>query len=62
MKIYECLQYRVYKKGETLCKYGDIGDRFFIILKGQVGILVPQIVETDFNSTWDVFNFALSKF
>ena len=62
MKIYECLQYRVYKKGETLCKYGDIGDRFFIILKGQVGILVPQIVETDFNSTWDVFVYVLNKF
>ena len=41
MKIYECLQYRVFKRGETMCKFGEVGDRFFIILKGQVGILVP---------------------
>ena len=31
----------VFAPGEMVFDYGDIGDKFFIILKGKVSILIP---------------------
>jgi len=36
LTICKNLSYEFYKAGETLFKQGDIGDKFFIILKGHV--------------------------
>ena len=35
------LIYEKYNENELICKYGDIGDKFYIILKGKVAFLVP---------------------
>ena len=61
MKMYEVLQYKVFKKGDNLCQYGELGDRFFIILEGMVGIRVPMNIERGENSTWDIFQFVLQQ-
>ena len=42
-KIYKFLQVKGFIKGHVLCEYGAEGDEFFIILKGQAGILVPVL-------------------
>ena len=50
---YQCLrefQYHFAKKGDTIIKYGDIGDKFYIIWKGFVDVYVPVEKRVDFNS------------
>ena len=42
MKCYRALHYQKYKPGENICEFGAVGDRFYIILEGQVRILIPQ--------------------
>lgn len=39
MQLQECP-----KRGEVVCKYGEIGDRFYVVLRGIVGIKVPTEV------------------
>ncbi|CAD8167082.1 unnamed protein product [Paramecium octaurelia] len=59
----KALTYEYYKKGSIIFHYGDYGDKFFMILKGNVGVLVPKgnhdieidrdfIVETNRNELW----------
>ena len=36
------LKYEKYEKNKIICKYGDIADRFYLILKGKVIFLVPK--------------------
>jgi len=36
MQLQECV-----KRGEVVCGYGEIGDRFYVVLRGTVGIKVP---------------------
>ena len=37
------------RSGETVWKFGTIGDTFYVILKGEVGIFVPNITEIHLN-------------
>jgi CRP-like cAMP-binding protein len=42
--IHQCckeLKYRKYQKGEAICRYGEEGDEFYVILKGRVTIYTP---------------------
>ena len=46
MKCYSKLEYRrVDKVGERVWKFGEIGDTFYIILKGEVTVHVPSYTE-----------------
>ena len=54
--------YKVYGKGEILCDFGSQGDRFYIILEGEVGVRIPNKLNLTFNSTWDVFNYVLKEY
>jgi CRP-like cAMP-binding protein len=42
--IYLCqeLQYEFFTKGETIFKYGEHGNKFYIVLNGKVDIMVPD--------------------
>ena len=62
MKMYEVFLYKVYSKGDNLCTFGSYGDRFFIILEGWVGIRVPNLIEFEVNSTWDVFKYLVQEY
>jgi hypothetical protein len=42
-----------------LCKYGEMGDTFFIILQGEVGVQVPTNFQGDFDTYLDVANFIV---
>ena len=37
------LTYEKYNKNEMICKYGDKADKYYIVLKGKVIFLVPQM-------------------
>lgn len=41
MNMYEVMQYKMFKKGQDLCKFGRWGNCFFIILEGKVGVRGP---------------------
>ncbi|CAD8070709.1 unnamed protein product [Paramecium primaurelia] len=59
----KALTYEYYKQGQIIFHYGDYGDKFFMILKGNVGVLVPKgnhdiemdrdfLFETNKNEPW----------
>ena len=54
--------YKVYGRGEILCEYGTQGDRFYIILEGEVGVRIPNQLNLSFNCTWDVFCYVLKEY
>jgi hypothetical protein len=35
------------QKGDNVFKYGDVPDKFYIILQGKVGIHVPMVLNTN---------------
>jgi CRP-like cAMP-binding protein len=36
------MQYLHFKKGDYVFKFGDFGDKFYIILKGEVSVRIPD--------------------
>jgi CRP-like cAMP-binding protein len=48
--IYQCckeLKYRKYEPGKKICKYGEEGDEFYVIIKGSVDIYTPKHIEVN---------------
>lgn len=43
--IYPKIKYEHFAEGETVFSHGDYGDKFYIIIKGQVGVLIPPKVK-----------------
>ena len=41
--IAENMKLRRYEAGETIFKYGDHGSEFFMIIKGEVNMLIPKL-------------------
>jgi CRP-like cAMP-binding protein len=41
--IIEALKYQFFKRDETIMNWGDLGDKFYIIIKGSVKVLVPAL-------------------
>ena len=37
------MKYQRIKEGEHIFDYGDSGDKFYIILKGRIGIFIPKL-------------------
>ena len=61
LKCYKALIYRKVAPGENICEFGEIGDRFYIILEGDVSILRPREVVHHHDTYWDVWNDVLRK-
>ena len=43
------LKYEYYPKNTVMFKYGDKGDKFYIILKGKIGFLIPKKIKCNLN-------------
>ncbi len=41
-EVAKVLNYENFKKGSNVCEWGSFGDKFYIILRGRVSVLVPQ--------------------
>lgn len=46
----------------ALCKYGEMGDQFFIVLKGTVGIMVPSVVNESYHTYFDLYQRVIADF
>ena len=56
------MQMKLYANQTVLCKYGEMGDQFFIVLKGSVGILVPEVVNEAYETYFDLFLRIMAEF
>ena len=43
------MQYEFFNKNTVMFKYGDKGDKFYIILKGKIGFLTPKKIKCNLN-------------
>lgn len=41
-EVAKVLNYENFKKGSNVFEWGSFGDKFYIILRGRVSVLVPQ--------------------
>lgn len=58
-RIYEVLELKYSSQGTVLCKFGEMGQTFFVILNGEVGIMVPTPFEEQFDTYLDLLNVLL---
>jgi len=49
------MQTKVFAQSDKIVEYGSTGDRFYIIVEGQVSVLQPSDTEMRFNTCWDIF-------
>ena len=58
--MFQCLQLQdCQKKGDIICRFGEIGDRFYVVLKGSVGVKVPtEVSESNLVSQYEVLRFV----
>ena len=42
MKKIRKVKLEVYKQGEEICQFGEVGFKFFIIIQGQVGVWIKR--------------------
>ena len=46
-KIAKICKLEKFKPNETIIVYGDIGNKFYIVLEGQVGVFLPEYYEKE---------------
>ncbi|CAI2360861.1 unnamed protein product [Moneuplotes crassus] len=46
--IYKSMLFEGLKKNDFVMKFGELGTKFYIVLKGKVSVRVPSIIEKDF--------------
>ncbi|CAI2385589.1 unnamed protein product [Moneuplotes crassus] len=46
--IYNTMEFEDMEKGDSVMKFGEHGTKFYIVLRGNVAVRVPSIVERDF--------------
>ena len=61
-RIFEVLELKLFDENQVLCKYGEMGDTFFIILSGEVGIQVPTNYEGEFDTYLDLAQFMAKNY
>ena len=59
--LYGMMMVKMYSQRAILCKYGEMGDCFYIILKGLVNVLTPQAFSKVFMSYFDLFKFLIEE-
>ena len=54
-EIVQCLQYEHMEKGKDVFEYNSMGDKFYIILKGTVSVMIPNPDHKDFKRKFEEF-------
>ena len=44
-EIARCLTFETFQRNDVIINYQEEGDKFYLILKGQVSVMIPQMVE-----------------
>mmetsp|Transcript_34700 Transcript_34700/g.34337 ORF Transcript_34700/g.34337 Transcript_34700/m.34337 type:complete len:126 (-) Transcript_34700:1020-1397(-) len=58
--LFKSMKYKYFHEKQTIFKFGDFGDQFFIILKGRIGVRVPKTIKQSF-TRHELFKFILSN-
>lgn len=58
--LFKSMKHKYFEERETIFKFGDFGDQFFIIIEGKVGVRVPQTIKQSF-TRHELFKFILSN-
>ena len=53
MEIYPKIKFEHFPAGEVVFNHGDYGDKFYIIMKGEVGVIIPKKVSNQANNMND---------
>ena len=59
--IYRRLELKSYLIGHKLCVYGTEGHTFYIVIKGEAGVLVPIDQQVTFSSWYELLVFILEN-
>ena len=59
--LYRSMKYKYFGERETIFKFGDYGDQFYIILEGKVSVRVPKVVKLSF-TRHELFKYILSNY
>lgn len=60
-RLYNSMKYEYFDQGEKVFNYGDIGDKFYIILQGKVSVRVPKIFNYSFTRN-ELLKFILKNY
>lgn len=53
LQIAQCLTYESVAKGRDVFEYGSVGEKFFIIIEGEVSVIIPNPECRDFKHRYD---------
>lgn len=70
--LYKVINYELHPKDHYVVKFGDFGTKFYILIKGSVGVRIPSLVEKSFtlrellqylveNREWIIINDRLQQ-
>ena len=57
-KLVSVLDLNEYKKNKVIIRYGELGDKFYVLLKGSVGVYKPIYIQKKMY-VWDFYNLLL---
>lgn len=46
--MYNSMDFEEMQKGDSVMRFGEMGTKYYIVLKGKVSVRVPSIVEKKF--------------
>ena len=53
LQIAQCLTYESVTKGKDVFEYGSVGEKFFIIIEGEVSVVIPNPECRDFKHRYE---------
>ena len=61
-RVYKCIELEHFPQTKIICRYGEIGDKFYIVLKGSVGVKVPTEVSFGCKTYMEIMRYVLGNY
>lgn len=60
--MYKSIELEHFPASKNICNYGEIGDKFYIVLKGAVGVKVPTEVGFSCKTYLEIMRYVLGNY
>ncbi|CDW89823.1 UNKNOWN [Stylonychia lemnae] len=60
-RIYKCLYLEQFQTDDIVCNFGEKGEKFYIVLKGIVGVKVPTEIKTTCKNYFEIMKFLIRQ-